>query len=292
MSRFVGKVALITGAGRGIGRASAERLGREGARVALIDRNAEQVEAAAASLRREGIDAHAWMCDVAVLEEVDRTVMEVYSALGGLDVVHANAGILSPASVMQETLQRWELTFSVNLTGVFLTLRAAIPHLLSGGGGAIVTTSSTAGLVAEPDFAAYCTSKAAVAHLTRQVALDLAESGVRANAVCPGWVDTSFSDPILAGMSDEEIESEVRSAVPMGRMGKPEEVAAAVAFPRVRGCVIRDGALPRPRWRADDQMSKSSRRTDDTGAPMPIANSRLKATLTSPLLTQTTSTVA
>jgi NAD(P)-dependent dehydrogenase (short-subunit alcohol dehydrogenase family) len=231
VSRFADRVALVTGAAQGIGLASALRLGREGARVALLDRNADAVETAAEALRSDGLDARGWVCDVTAAEQVEAAVAGAVAAYGGLDVVHANAGVLLPAAVVDEELARWETTLATNVTGVFLTLRAAIPHLVArGGGGAIVTTSSTAALVAEPAFAGYCTSKAAVAQLTRQVALDLAERGVRANAVNPGWIDTRFSDPILAGMSEAEIEAEVRATVPMGRMGTVEEVAAAVAF--------------------------------------------------------------
>ena len=189
------------------------------------------------------------MCDVTAPETLEHAVAGAAAAYGGLDVVHANAGILLPAAVLDERLDRWEATLATNVTGVFLTLRATIPHLLARGG-AIVTTSSTAALVAEPAFAGYCTSKAAVAQLTRQVALDLAGKGVRANAVCPGWIDTSFSDPILAGMSASEIDAEVRASVPMGRMGTVEEVAAAVAFlasdeaSYLTGhCLVLDGGL-------------------------------------------------
>lgn len=248
--RFVGKVALVTGAAQGIGRASAERLGREGARVVLLDRNEDAVEAAAVAMRREGLEARARCCDVAVPDDIERAVAQIMSELGRLDVVHANAGILLPSAVADETLERWQMTLSVNVTGVFLTLKSTIPHLIATGGGAIVTTSSTAAFVAEPRFAGYCTSKAAVAHLTRQVALDLADQGVRANAVCPGWIDTSFSDPILVGMSPERLDNEVRAVVPMGRMGTVDEVAAAVAFlasdeaSYMTGhCLVLDGGL-------------------------------------------------
>jgi len=250
VSRFANRVALVTGAAQGIGRAVAARLGGEGARVALLDSNAGGVDAAAAELAARGIEARAWACDVRNANDVERAVAGAVAEFGGLDVVHANAGILQPAEVVQETLERWESTLAVNVTGVFLTLRATIPHLLTRPGSAIVTTSSTAGFVAEPAFAGYCTSKAAVAHLTRQVALDLADRGVRANAVCPGWIDTGFSDPILAGMTAEEVANEVRTTVPMRRMGAVEEVAATVAFlasddaSYLTGhCLIVDGGL-------------------------------------------------
>jgi NAD(P)-dependent dehydrogenase (short-subunit alcohol dehydrogenase family) len=228
--RFDGKVALVTGAAQGIGRATAERLGLEGGSIALVDVNEEGVITAAAELRKQGIDAVGIACDVGDERQVADAFAAAVSQFGGLDVVHAHAGILLPGNVVDETIERFELTLRVNVTGIFLTARAAIPHLLDRGGGAIVNTGSTAGIVAEPNFLGYCTSKAAVNHMTRQLALDYAAKGIRVNAVAPGWIDTSFSDPILEGATREELDEMVRAAVPMARMGSPAEVAAAVAF--------------------------------------------------------------
>lgn len=250
MERFRNKVVLVTGAARGIGRASAERFCREGASVALLDADVETAERLRQALSETGVAAQAWRCDVSDEAQVAETVSAVVARFGGLDIVHANAGILLPAGITDETVERWQRTLSINVTGIFLTLRATIPRLLERGGGAIVTTGSTAGFVAEPDFVGYCTSKAAVNHLTRQVALDYAARGIRVNAVCPGWIDTTFSDPILAGMSAEEVADAVRASVPMLRMGTPEEVAGVVAFlasddaAYVTGhCLVMDGGV-------------------------------------------------
>lgn len=227
--RFTGRTVLVTGASGGIGRASAERLAMEGARVALVD-VAEEVEVTATELRASGLQAKAWRADVSDERAVERTVREIAQQLGGIDVLHSNAGVLLPASAEQESLERWERTFAVNVRGMFLMVRAVIPEMRGHGGGAIVLTGSMSGMIAEPGMLAYCTSKAAVNHMARQLALDCAADGIRVNAVCPGWVDTSFSDELLAGMSQEQVDAMVREQVPLARQATVAEVAAAVAF--------------------------------------------------------------
>jgi NAD(P)-dependent dehydrogenase (short-subunit alcohol dehydrogenase family) len=227
--RFKGLTALVTGAARGIGRASAERLASEGAQVALVDVSAN-VEEAAAQLRRAGLAAEAWAADVSDEDAVAAAVCEVEARLGTIDVLHSNAGVLLPASAEQESLERWERTFAVNVRGMFLTARAVIPGMRRKRSGAIVLTGSMSGLIAEPAFLAYCTSKAAVNHMARQLALDYAVDGIRVNAVCPGWVDTNFSDDLLAGMTRDEVDAMVREQVPLARQATADEVAAAVAF--------------------------------------------------------------
>ena len=227
--RFAGMTALITGAAGGIGRASAERLAMEGARVALVD-VAEEVDAVAAELRGSGLQANAWRADVSDERAVEVTVREVAQQLGRIAVLHSNAGVLLPASAEQESLENWERTFAVNVRGMFLMVRAVIPQMRRHRGGTIVLTGSMSGMIAEPDLLAYCTSKAAVNHMTRQLALDYAADGIRVNAVCPGWVDTSFSDELLAGMSREKVDAMVREQVPLARQATAAEVAAAVAY--------------------------------------------------------------
>ena len=227
--RFTGMTALITGAAGGIGRASAERLAMEGARVALVD-VVEEVEAVAAELRGSGLQANAWRADVSDERAVEVTVRAVAQQLGRIAILHSNAGVLLPASAEQESLENWERTFAVNVRGMFLMVRAVIPQMRRHRGGTIVLTGSMSGMIAEPDLLAYCTSKAAVNHMTRQLALDYAADGIRVNAVCPGWVDTSFSDELLAGMSREKVDAMVREQVPLARQATAAEVAAAVAY--------------------------------------------------------------
>lgn len=228
--RLEGRTAVVTGAAQGIGLASARRLGQEGARVALVDLSSKAVADAADGLRGDGIDAGSWVADVSAEADVREAVAAIAQEFGRIDVLHSHAGILLPAAALDETVERWERTMAVNVRGMFLMTRAVIPSMQAQGGGAIVLTGSTAGIVAEPDFLGYCTSKAAVNHMARQLALQYAEDGIRVNAVCPGWVDTAFSDPILEGMSDQEVDDAVKDSVPMGRQGTAQEVAAVVAF--------------------------------------------------------------
>ncbi len=249
--RFGGRAAIVTGAARGIGRASAARLGGEGARVALLDVDADGVHAAAAELRDDGIEADAYVCDVSSEDSVAAAVAAAADRFGRIDVLHANAGILHPGAATEETLAHWQHTLAVNVTGVFLTVRAVLPHMLRQRSGAIVLTGSISGFIAEPEFLGYCTSKAAVNHMARQLALDYAARGIRVNAVCPGWVDTHFGD-VLA-LSEAEIEEGVRATVPMGRQAAPEEVAAVVTFlasddaSYVTGhCLVMDGGYTLP----------------------------------------------
>lgn len=230
VSRFTDKVVVVTGAARGIGYASATRFAREGATVCLTDIDADRLDAAATALSEKGYAVECEALDVADESSVTDAFRAIGARHGGVDIVHAHAGILLPASVDDETVEHWDRTLSVNVRGVFLTVRAALPELRRRGGGAIVLTGSTAGIVAEPALFAYCTSKAAVNHMARQLALDLVAERIRVNAVCPGWIDTNFNDEFVAGMSAEELRSAVSDAVPMNRQGSADEVAAAVAF--------------------------------------------------------------
>jgi meso-butanediol dehydrogenase/(S,S)-butanediol dehydrogenase/diacetyl reductase len=230
MRRFDGQVVAVTGAGGGIGAASARRFASEGATVYVTDVDGDRARSTATAFVNQGWSAHWMVIDVTDADRTRAAFTEIADAHEGIDVVHAHAGILLPAPVGEETLERWQRTMAVNVTGIFLTVQSALPGLMRKRGGAVVLTGSTAGMVAEPDFLAYCTSKAAVNHMTRQLALDLVESGIRVNAVCPGWIDTDFNRDLISGWSDQELSDAVTSTVPMGRQGSADEVAAAVAF--------------------------------------------------------------
>jgi NAD(P)-dependent dehydrogenase (short-subunit alcohol dehydrogenase family) len=230
MTRFAGRAVVVTGAAGGIGLASATRFAQEGADVYLTDVDEARLRSATDRLRARGCSAEWRLLDVTDELAATAVISEIAGRHGGIDVLHAHAGVLLPAHVSEETLARWERTMAVNVTGVFLTVRAAIPALKARGGGAIVLTGSTSGMVAEPDFLAYCTSKAAVNHMARQLALDLVGFGIRVNAVCPGWIDTEFNRELIAGLSAEELQKAVSELVPMARQGSAEEVASAVAF--------------------------------------------------------------
>ncbi len=230
VGRFEGKVAIVTGAAHGIGRATAERLGSEGATVALVDLNGEGVEAEAARLEGLGITAVPFSADVSQPAAVAGFVAETLSRFGHIDVLHNNAGRLRSGSVTTVDLEEWDLTFAVNVRSIMLGCREVIPAMRIRGGGAIVNTASSSGLVGEHETPAYNASKAAIINLTRQLACDYSRDGIRVNCVCPGWIPTGFNDPVLAHLSDEAIDAMVHANVPVGRQGTPEEIAAAVAF--------------------------------------------------------------
>ncbi|HEV2257918.1 MAG TPA: SDR family NAD(P)-dependent oxidoreductase [Streptosporangiaceae bacterium] len=233
MSRFSGKTVVVTGGGHGIGRASTLRFASEGARVAVVDLRGDHAEQVAAQCRAAGGDGRAYPADVTDPDQVAAAVERITGDLGGIDVVHLNAGRLSAGSVLEVSLAEWHAIFAVNVTGMFLVARAVIPVMrASSEGGAIVTTGSISGMFGEPALAAYTASKAAVVNLTRQMAIDFARDGIRVNCVCPGWVDTGFNDPQFEhdGLSEQDIIELIDRTVPMGRQGLPEEMAAAVAF--------------------------------------------------------------
>jgi NAD(P)-dependent dehydrogenase (short-subunit alcohol dehydrogenase family) len=163
--------------------------------------------------------------------DCEMLVARTRAAFGRLDIVHSNAGVLLPGSVTEISPQDWRRSLDVNLTGSFHVCRAAIPALLESGGGSIVLTSSVSGLVAEPAIAAYCATKGALIMLAKQMAIDYARSGIRVNAVCPGWIDTPFNDPVIERSGGRAaLAPWIETMVPMGRQGTPEEVADVVLF--------------------------------------------------------------
>ncbi len=214
--RFEARVALVTGGRSGIGRACAERLQAEGARVFTAQRGAaEGFETVAADLADPSAPA--------------RIVEAVIAASGRLDVLVNNAGLMVEARAAETTDADWARTIAVNLTAPFLLIRAALPHLQ--GGGAIVNIGSVEGLGSNPNHAAYCASKAGLHGLTRAVAVDHGPDGVRCNAVAPGWIDTELNLEMIASQPEpERFRAEIGRIHPVGRAGAAEEVAALVAW--------------------------------------------------------------
>jgi NAD(P)-dependent dehydrogenase (short-subunit alcohol dehydrogenase family) len=214
---------LVTGAASGIGSATVVRLRAGGALVAGIDVNA-------AVLSEMELEACA-TADVARWTELEAAVDECAASLGGLDAVVASAGIAGRGTAADTAVDEWERIFAVNARGVFLTARAAIPHLRRSGGGAIVNVASQLGLVAAANAAAYCASKGAVVQLTRAMAVDHGPEGIRVNCVCPGPTDTPLLDPYFAGAADPAAERRVYEQAQLhGRLVSAEEIAEAIAY--------------------------------------------------------------
>ncbi len=225
-----GKVALVTGAASGIGRATASLFAHEGAVVVLVDIEGSG-EKAAAEITDAGSRAIFVHGDVTRAADCERAVREAVDAFGRLDVLFNNAGVIRRASVVDTAEEEWDRVLEVNVKSVFLMSKAAIPAMVRGGGGAIVNTGSGWGLVGGRNAASYCASKGAVVNLTRAMALDHAAQHIRVNCVCPGDTDT----PMLreeARQLGEDVESFLKgsAARPLARMGRPEEIAQAVLF--------------------------------------------------------------
>lgn len=226
--RFEGKVALVTGAGSGIGAAVAQRLAGEGASVAVTDLRGDAAQAVAEELRRNGLLAHGWELDVADADAVASTVAAVEEAQGPVDVLCQAAGVLQAGGIADQPLQLWDSTLDVNLRGQLLLLREVLPRMEQRSSGSIVLVSSVSALVGDSGVSAYAVSKAGVAALSKQVAAEYAGRGIRCNTVSPGWINTPFNDAVFDNADQRD--AEVGRTVPLGREGTPEEVAALVAF--------------------------------------------------------------
>ncbi|HTX11801.1 MAG TPA: SDR family NAD(P)-dependent oxidoreductase [Solirubrobacteraceae bacterium] len=224
------RVAVVTGAGHGIGRASALALGRAGARLALVDLRAEAGQETRDLAAAEGIEAMCWQADVSKEEQVHRCIEGIVEHYGRIDIVHSNAGVLYAGTVLSQTIEEWDHTYAVNVRSMFLVARAVIPAMKAGGGGSIITTASISGMIGEPNLVAYNSSKGAVINLTRQLAVEWGRHGIRVNAICPGWIETGFNDPVLGHMTEEELAAMVDTWIPLGRQGTAEDIAPSVVF--------------------------------------------------------------
>ncbi|MBC7223587.1 MAG: 3-oxoacyl-ACP reductase FabG [Anaerolineae bacterium] len=234
--RLAGRVALVTGGGRGIGRAIALRLAAEGADVAVNDALPHAAAQVAGEIQRLGVRSLSLAGDVADEKSAEEMVAACLGDLGGLDILVNNAGIGPLHPLLDCPTEEFDRVFAVNVRGVFLCARAAARHMVRQGYGRILNAASVCGLRASPYFAPYCASKAAVIALTQGMAHELAPHGITVNAYCPGIINTDMTANTnramgeLLGLSPEETLRQRLARVPLGRMGTPEEVAALVAF--------------------------------------------------------------
>ncbi|MBM3676904.1 MAG: SDR family oxidoreductase [Actinobacteria bacterium] len=226
-----GKRVIVTGGASGIGEASVRRFVAEGARVAIFDLDETRGEALASELGEAVLYRRV---DVTSEAQVRAAVDEAVAALGGLDVLHANAGVARGGTAVEMSEADWDAVYAVNVKAPWLCAKHALPHLRAAGGGAIVITGSTSGLLGFPGVIAYTSSKGAVINLTRSLALEHAEEGIRVNCVCPGHIDTPMSRAFFDDPNDpsalEAGFGMLSAQLPVKRMGTAEEVAAFCVF--------------------------------------------------------------
>ncbi|MDQ4491880.1 SDR family NAD(P)-dependent oxidoreductase [Sinomonas sp. ASV486] len=227
---LTGQVALVTGAGHGIGRASALALAQAGALVVASDIDYARAAETEQLIKEAGFESLAAVADVTDERAMNAVVDDIVRTQGRLDIVHANAGVLMAGTALTQTLDEWDKSFTVNVRGTFLTVRAVLPQMIKQKSGAIIITASVSGLIGEPDLVAYNSSKGALVNLTRQLAVEYAGRGIRVNGVCPGWIETGFNDPVLGHLDPEDLSRLVGTQVPLGRQGTAEDIAPAVVF--------------------------------------------------------------
>ena len=229
--RVGGKACIVTGAGSGIGAATAVRLAEEGGRIVCADLNGNSAKQIAASIVASGGQAIAFTVDVSDSAQCDALIAECVKEYGSVDVVVNSAGVNLPGVFHEVPNAIIDKTLDVNVKGTMYCCRAAIPHMLRQGSGSIVNISSVNGLVSEPFLAVYSASKGAVVMLTRGIALDYAKQGIRCNAICPGWVDTPINHAhakLLGGL--EKVYAEIGNFQPIGRPGESREIAHLALF--------------------------------------------------------------
>ncbi len=229
MAKLSGKVALITGSGSGIGRATAILFAKEGAKVAVVDYVVEGGEKTVEMIKKGGGEAIFVKADVSKSADVQNAIAATVAKYGKLDVLYNNAGIEGAlAPIADSTEENFDKVISINLRGVFLGMKYGIIQMLKQGGGVIISTASVAGLVGAPNMTAYSASKGGIVQLTKTAALEYATQNIRINCICPGAIWTPMLERFTGG--NEEARKQMEASEPVGRIGKPEEIAQAALF--------------------------------------------------------------
>lgn len=225
------KVAIITGAATGIGRATALLFAKEGASVVVVDINEDDAQRTVVDIEDKGGSARFVQTDVSEAEDVQALMERSAEEMGGIDVIVNNAGAQRSGAVTEFEESEWDLLMRVNPRSCFLAAKYGVPHLRERGGGSIVNVSSLAGLKGGPGMTAYSASKGAIIAFTRALAEELAPDNIRANSVCPGWIDTPFNEPAIEFMGGRAQQEEmVQQTVPLKRQGTPEEIAPGILY--------------------------------------------------------------
>ncbi len=225
------RVAFVTGAGSGIGRAGALAMAREGARVVVTDLDAGRAAAVAAKAVAAGGRAEALALDASDDAQVEAAIADVAARHGRLDILHSHAGLQIAGPLLGVSVDQMDASWRLNVRAHFVAARAAMAVMKPAGRGSILITSSNSGVQYDREMIAYCTTKHAVIAMMRQIAVDYARFGVRCNALCPGFVDTAFNAGFEAQMGGRgALEDYVRDAIPMGRWGSPEEIAEGIVY--------------------------------------------------------------
>jgi len=226
-----GRVAFVTAGGSGIGRAGAEIMAREGARVVVTDLDAHRAGDTADIIRKRGGEAHSYGLDVRDEAAIKTAIAETIGNYGRIDIVHNHAGIQVEGTLEQVETKGLDDSYMINVRPHFIAAKAVIPHFKERGGGVIINTSSNSGVFLDNGMLAYITTKAAVIWMTRQMALDYSKFNIRINALCPGWVDTPFNEPYMKQMGGREaLERYVSQRIPLGRWATVEEIAESILF--------------------------------------------------------------
>ena len=225
------KTVIITGGSLGLGKTTAILFAKEGAKVLITGRTEKTLKETVEEAKKEGLNIDYLTSDVAKEEDCMKAVDYAINKYGRIDILFNNAGVLPVGTTHETSTEEWDKVFNINVKGTWLMSKYTIPHMLKQGKGCIVNNSSMLGLKAVPGLAAYIATKGAVTQLTRSMALEYADKGIRVNAVCPGAIETPMVDGLFNNMPDRAAGEELfKSFHPMGRLGRPEEIAHAVLF--------------------------------------------------------------